>query len=96
MYWGLPHFADYLGQGLCLRSKGVLPGLALAALTSPGLYAGCEEKDPLSLRRARMNHQESCCPKARHCLPYVMKDPDSNPWPFGGQLHPAHLEDGTP
>lgn len=47
-YWGLPHFADCLGQGLCLRSQGVFPGLALATLTSPGLHAGCKETDALS------------------------------------------------
>lgn len=39
-----------------------------------------------------MNNQESCS----HCLPYGMKEPEFNPWPFGGQLRPAHLEDGTP
>lgn len=79
-YWGLPHFADCLGQGLCLRSQGVFPGLALATFTSPGLHAGCKETDALSLRTARRNHQGSCC----HCLPYGMKEPEFNSWTFGG------------
>lgn len=58
----------------------------------PGLHTGCKETGALSLRRARVNHQQSCS----HCLPYGMKEPEFNPWPFWGQLHPAHLEDGTP
>lgn len=91
MYWGFRHFANYLGQGLCLRSKVVFPGLALATLTSPGLHTGCKGMDSLSLRKAMMNHKENSC----QCPTYDMKDPEYNLWPFGGQLNPAHLKDGT-
>lgn len=79
MYQGLPHFADYLGQELCLRSKGAFPRLALATLTSLGLHTGYKWMDSLSLRKARMNHQENC-----HCPPYGMKEPEYNLWPSGG------------
>ena len=91
MYWGLPHFADYLGQGLYLRSNGAFPGLAVATLTSPVLQGGCRDGCP--------KPQGSKDKPSRELLSLSSlwhRGARVQPVAIWGQLHPAHLEDGTP
>lgn len=74
-----------------MTSKGVFQG-DVSHLDQPRIAAGCKGRGALTLRRARMTHQESCC----HCLPYGSEEPELNSRPLRGQLPPPHHEDGSP